>query len=249
MVLAALAVAVVGTALILVFVAVSSERTTAGTAAAPPPTTVSPSSLTSSTTEATTAPTPTSPPTTAPSTTTSSATTTTTVPDPRSLLVLEPDGLGEVPFGMETSEALARLRELLGDPDEDTGWIPSFSAFGTCPGNEVRVVRWRTLEVFFSDGPTDWGPAGVRHFFSYSNSALVDAPVLDLATREGLRIGSTVGDVRAFYGDDAVIADDPFFPPSFQYDVPGAGFLWGLVSGGEPTDVVQSIAGGFGCGE
>ena len=136
------------------------------------------------------------------------------------------------------------LRELLGDPDDDTGWIPSFSAYGTCPGDEVRVVRWQTLEVFFSDGPTDWAPAGVRHFFAYSDSALIDAPVLDLATREGLRIGSTVADVKAFYGDDAVVADDPFFPPSFQFDVPGAGFLWGLV-----TDVVQSIAGGIGCGE
>ncbi len=212
------------------------------TTAAPPPATTPPTVTTTPTTSA-------------PTTTTTEATTTTTEPtttttvDPLEVLVLEPDGLGDIPFGTGAEETVARLRELLGDPDEDTGWISSFSAFGTCPGTELRVVRWKTLEVFLSDGPTDWAPAGYRHFFSYSNSALLDAPLLDLTTREGLRIGSTVADVRAFYGDDSVVVDDPYFDPQFINDVPGAGFMWGLVSGGEPTDVVQSISGGIGCGE
>ncbi len=245
--------AVVLAALTLVVVASrTGDVTTTTVAAAPttnPPATATTRPTTGTTTTEATTTTTQATTTTEATTTTTEATTTTTVVDPTAVLVLEPDGLGDIPFGTGAEETIARLRELLGDPDEDSGWISSFSVFGTCPGTEVRMARWQTLEVFFSDGPTDWAPAGVRHFFSYSNSALIDAPLLDLATREGLRVGSTVADVRAFYGDGAVVSGDPYFEAQFINDVPGAGFMWGLLSGPDPTDVVQSIQGGVGCGE
>jgi hypothetical protein len=206
------------------------------------PTTTTPTAPETTTTAATT--------TTTESTTTTTQPTTTTTTDPFAEVTLEPDGLGPVGFGATFEETVSALAPFLGEADADTDWIDSFSPFGTCPGSEIRVVRWQSLEVFFTDGATDWGPEGRRHFFTYSQSALLgdDVDVLPLRTPEGVGVGSTVADVAAIYGEDAV-GDDPVFGPYLLVDFPGAGILRGVLSGTSPNDTVLAVSGGEGCGE
>ena len=72
-------------------------------------------------------------------TTTEATTTTTTTLAP---LALEPDGIGAVDFGAAPNAAIAYTTAFLGSPDRDTGWVDSFSEFGTCPPPEVRGVPW-----------------------------------------------------------------------------------------------------------
>lgn len=184
----------------------------------------------------------------APTTTTEATTTTTTLP-PEVGLILRPDGLGDAFFGTDADTALGILVEVLSDPAEDTGWVNQAETFGTCLGSEVRFLRWGSLQVFLTDGPTDWAPAGVRHFAAYTHSVELGEPVLALETADGVGIGTPVGDVRAVYGANAILGQDPLFGSLFQVDVPGAGFLWGTMTGTEATDTVTSISGGFSCGE
>lgn len=219
---------------------------------APPPPTITTTSLPSTTetsTPSTTAPLSASDqPSTTTTSTTTSTTTTTTAPSPEELLVLRPDGLGEAVFGSSADDVVRYLDDLLGPSSEDTGWVDQAETYGTCLGTEVRFVRWDSLQIFLTDGPSDWAPAGTRHFAAYGHGETVGTPVLDLATAEGVRIGTTVGDLRAIYGNE-VVDDDPFIGPYFEVDVPGAGFLLGLLSGTEPADVVLTIGAGESCGE
>ena len=181
-------------------------------------------------------------------TTTTSSTTTTTTTTPTRALLLRPDGIGDLYFGDPADGVLAALVAVLGDPDEDTGWVDQRQNYGVCLGDEVRFVRWETLQAFFTDGPSDWGPAGVRHFASYTQASIFEGGELDLETADGLSLGSPVGDVRAIYGEDAVY-DDPVYGPVFFYDPPGAAQQWGSVTGLEPDDTIESITGSYACGE
>ena len=203
------------------------------------------STVTTTTTATSTTATPSTTTTTEPPTTTTIATTTTTVA-PESVLTMRPDGLGEVLFGDDADAAVAALSAVLGEPSDDTGWLTDAE---TCIGSEVRFVTWGSLRAFLSDGPSDWAPAGVRHFASYDQSPAIGSPLLELRTTEGVGIGSPVGDIRAIYGDEAVITGDPLFGDLFQVVTSGAGYLWGLLTGPDATDTVASISGGFSCGE
>ncbi|MEX1044308.1 MAG: hypothetical protein WD020_06685, partial [Acidimicrobiia bacterium] len=140
------------------------------------------------------------------------------------------------------------LLAILGDPDEDTGWVDQAENYGVCHGSEVRFVRWGSFQAFFTDGPSDWAPAGTRHFASYTQAAYFEADEVDLVTADGLSLGSPVGDVRAIYGSDSVY-DDLLYGPVFFYDPPGPAQQWGVVTGLEPDDVIESINGSFACGE
>lgn len=214
------------------------------TAEAPPDTTP-PSSTSSPPTSATLPPTtipPATPPTTTPTTTTT--TTTTTLPG----LELAEDGLGLVDLGAGFDEALGVVSAELGPPSSDTGWIRAHSDLGTCPGTVVRVVRWESLRLYFSDGPTEFGEE-VRHLFYYSQSIAETDTVVDLSTPEGITIGSTVADLAAAYGDRLRIESSFVFGVGFSVDPLGeAGLLSGTVTHSQPDGEVTSIAGGFGCG-
>ncbi len=240
-VLASLAALVVVLAGVVVALLGDRDESPAGSTTTSPTSTAQAPTTTSTTT--TVPPTTTSSSTT--STSTSTTTTTTTTPS-ESVLTMRPDGLGDVLFGDDSEQAIAALAAVLGPPADDTGWITDAE---TCIGSEVRFVTWGSLRAFFSDGPSDWAPAGVRHFASYDQSPSIGSPLLELRTAEGVGIGSPVGDVRAIYGDDAVITGDPLFGDLFQVITPGAGFLWGILTGPNPTDTVASISGGFSCGE
>lgn len=210
----------------------ASTSTSSSTVVASP----SPSTSTTSTTTSSTT-----------TTTTSAGTTTETTAPETVALVLRPDGIGSTYFGADAGNALAAFEDILGDSDEDTGWVDQQENYGICLGNEVRFVRWGSLQVFFTDGPSDWRPAG-RHFASYTHAGHFAGDELALVTADGLALGSPVGDVRAQFGDDAVF-DDPLYGPVFFYDPPGAAQMWGELSGLAPEDTIESITGSFACGE
>ena len=194
--------------------------------------------------------------TTGPSTTTTTtdgspttSSTATTLVDPSASLILTGDGIGSLGFGVEADRVIADLNEVLGPSDEDSDWVDSFSTFGTCPGTEARLVRWASLQAFFTNGETDWAPEGIRHFFHYSHSVAAGAgDVLDLETDKGIRLGATVDELKDAYGSDVSFTDDPLFEVLWEVTA-DEGILWGSASSIEDDGLITVINGGFGCGE
>lgn len=177
--------------------------------------------------------------------TTIQATTSTTPPFP---LRLESSGLGVADLGAPFDETYESVTELLGQPDSDTGWInPVSEQFGTCPGTVLRVVRWASLRLFFSDGPTEFGE-DMRHFFFYSQSAVDTETVLELTTPRQVAIGTTVTALNETYGPTLVIDSTASLGVTFVVRSGQRGLLSGTLSDSSPTGEVTSIAGGFGCG-
>jgi hypothetical protein len=199
----------------------------------------------------------TQPPETQPPSTQAQATTSTTE-DEGPPVVLRGDGLGAHRFGDPVDEVIAGLTLRWAPPNQDSGWTPAGnSPFGVCPGNEVRVVEWRGFSVLFSDGPTPFGPAGRRHFFSWNYQAEdLDHPAPDpggnrprLATPAGISVGATVDDLQRAYGDKLELFDEEEGPgPSFGVQTADGG-LFGTLTSAEPGGIVRYIVGGGGCGE
>lgn len=212
---------------------------------ADPTTTVPESTSTSQPPETTTTESP------AETTTTVPAETTTTAADPGTV-ELSDEGVqaGDewVHFGYDDEDAIDAVTAVLGAPDTDSGWIDSFSVYGTCPGPDVRGVHWGELVMLFTHADTDFWSGGVPHFFAYYYTALPP----DLLTTEGVGIGSSVEMLEAVYGGPLYTMDEAFFDPSlgfWTYDQQRWTGLWGYATGQTPAHVVTSINGGQGCGE
>ena len=168
---------------------------------------------------------------------------------------LNEDGVGSVSFGTATDLALAELALLgdpavMGDPDEDTGWIPSFSVYGTCPGFEIRVVRWGNLETYFNrDLMSEEGV-----FFTYRVwDPLDDRIDLRLRTEEGLMLGDDGATLGALYGSRVELTHDEI-ADLWLYWIDGAPpavytTLGGSITGDGPSDLITSVEAGRRCGE
>lgn len=177
-----------------------------------------------------------------PTTTTSLATTTTTV-NPITELVLRRDGIGDVRFGVDPEAVMSYLKTQLGDPTRDSGYVDSFSEFGTCPGARVRGVRWGDLTLLFGDESTV--AEGRLHFFAWSYGPPAGSrPVPDGLTAEGgITLGSTVAAITKAFPQTEVYADEIF----------GAGFeivrtLSGTLTDPSPSGRVTVLYGGIACG-
>lgn len=233
--------------------AASSRATVPATTARPP--TSSPTSLPSTSAPTTTTPSTTDPPTTiappttiperttVPETTTAAETTTPTL----ARLILEDDGLSVVDFGDGVEETVAAVQARLGQATSDSGWVTARGDYGVCPGTAVRVIRWESLRLFFTDGPTDFGEEA-RHFFYYSQSPAGAEAVIDLTTSAAIRVDSTVDELRQAYGDRLVIESSIPFGVTFYIDANTPGLLSGTLTASSPDGVVTAISGGFGCG-
>jgi hypothetical protein len=159
-------------------------------------------------------------------------------------VVLERDGLGIASFGDSADATIATVTAVLGEPDQDSGWVEPLS-IGTCAGTEARFVAWGSLYLYFSDesGVAD----GDRHFFGYSYGSVRDLEAIPegLATPEGIGLGTSVEFLRATYGDVAVEAgEEGLFSPNFYVDEQLSGRLTGVAD----DDLVTVIIGGDPCG-
>jgi hypothetical protein len=112
-------------------------------------------------------------------------------------LVALGDGLGPLAFGVDPETAIDFLSAALGPATNDSGWVGSFSPFGTCPGTQVRGVEWPGLLALFGDAADDYSD-GSRHFMSWS-IGYGGIDVLGLATSAGLAIGDDRATILAAY--------------------------------------------------
>jgi hypothetical protein len=247
-----IAIAVVVIALVVAACARTSEETTAPHQT----TTTGPDSPVTTTSQATTTTSQATTTTSQATTTTSQATTTsgtsTTTTDADASLELSDEGLQAgstwVPFGAGDAEAITAISGILGAPNRDSGWIDSFSEYGTCPGTTVRGVHWGAFVVLFTEADTDFWTGGIPHFFAWYYTS--EPP--ELETTKGLVIGDTLATLEALYGGPQLeISENPFDPTGsiWLYDVAGWTGLWGYADGQDPTSDISSINGGRGCGE
>jgi len=134
----------------------------------------------------------------APTTTTTTTTTPTTTTESTTTVIARVDGLGPVGLGDDAAAALPLLTGLFGAPVSDeteTGVSP----FGYYTEDEAtaRLVEWDGLTVAFIDAPLYRGD-GVLHFFGWWTDGGSTPPI---ATAEGVRVGSTLTDVRSVFPD------------------------------------------------
>ncbi len=169
----------------------------------------------------------------APTTTTTLAVTTTAAPGPTGLSLLG-DGLGIMRFGVDAESAIEFLGGIFGPPADDSGWIDSFSGFGTCPGTEVRGVRYGPLTVLFG------GQANDRVFFSWDYSDQGGGDVFGLTTPAGIGLGATATEVSATYPAAEFFSDELFGDGSRFADV---------FATMNDDGAVSYLKGGTGCGE
>ena len=191
----------------------------------------------------------------APSTTAAPpATTTTTTEPPPAPLVLQDDGIGGVPFGTQPGPTRAYAISVLGPEKVDTGWINSFSIYGTCPGDEMRAIEWGGagsafgFVLLFTKSPTDHRPGGGAHLFGY----YYFGDPAGLATEGGISVGSTLADAQSAHAGSTV-DEHPLVPGSGLWEVDtdpaDDALLWGFAEGMAPTDALTSLNGGVTCGE
>jgi hypothetical protein len=102
--------------------------------------------------------------------------------------VLEGDGFQGRTFGDPAEEVIAALTRLFGPPTEDRSAPASGQTpFGVCPGTTARTVSWGPVAVLLTD------ESGASRFSGWA----VDGG--EARTPAGIRVGSTVAEVRAAY--------------------------------------------------
>jgi hypothetical protein len=113
-------------------------------------------------------------------------------------LFLDPNGLDIAAFGDAEAAVIAAVTRRLGEPDNDTARLSNGETWGICGASRTRVVRWGEFSAVFADGPTQHGPAGYRHFLTWSLWGR--SRTTPVATAAGVGIGSTIPDLRKVYG-------------------------------------------------
>ncbi len=172
----------------------------------------------------------------------SSRPTTTPVVNPKPEIVLKADGLGAVSFGATPSETIAILTSALGNPTKDTGWVDSFSPYGTCPGDSIRGVEWNNLHVLFGD--TLHGKEAFFGFEYVNRDGAID-PILK--TEKSITLGANKDTITTAY-PSATFGD--WLPGQI-----GTTFIRGAEGSGEylggtiEDDTLFWIGGGIFCGE
>ena len=143
-------------------------------------------------------------------------------------LVLESDGLGSVAFGTPKEAALGALTASLGPP-ERTGKGCELA------GPDVTTTGWKDLTVQFVNGKLT----------SYKLQPVTGSTgSVGLATKAGIRLGSTVAALKAAYADRLKI---PGLPPEFggqdfSVSFPGStNALYGSLTATSNDGLVTSI--------
>lgn len=154
------------------------------------------------------------------------------------VFVVAPDAsVVGVPLGAPADEALARLAEILGEPDADSGWYEG------CPldagGDDERLVQWGDLNVYFDR----LGDGGVLAAWGYDLRTVAGGfPEVDLVLLPGgATLGDPINDVAYAAGLD-VIYDEDFDinrvgEPGYEIvsDAPPGAPSWGAFVPAVPT--------------
>jgi hypothetical protein len=161
--------------------------------------------------------------------------------------VLAFDGLaGIATFGEPQDWVVARLGDRFGPPD-DRGTLnqsgPQY--FGVCPGDRQRFFRWGRLFALFTDGATNYSSSGGWHFFAWYAENHQVTGSLDPATTAGIRVGSTVAELRAAYRSSVRILKAP---PSDGFVIDRGG-IHGALSNTSKSGRVTQLSAGEVCGE
>jgi hypothetical protein len=183
-------------------------------------------------------------------TATPATTTSSTVPPPLVSLELSPEGLGDLPFGLDPDSVITDVTALYGAPDVDTDWIVAEpNLYGSCPGELMRAIGWGSLvTIFIDDGDSDLGGYFYTYTYGYeyeTNTGGVDPRALNLTTESGVGVGTTVGDLRTAFDTDLIIEGDVDLD-SWTFRSDSDGFR-GLLSGQTETDTVTLIEPLEGC--
>lgn len=157
----------------------------------------------------------------------------------RSMLTLEPDGLGLVEFGDPEHEVVALFERILGSRPTDVGgaeWVEyvGWTDFGLYLG----FSRPGSEDGFSRPGYEDYDIPRLVGWQSYGGSV-----ELDLNTPSGVGVGATIADLREIYDDDLVIPTEPYDCIGFGVWLlgPDRG-IWAELH--EETGVVQGLSAG-----
>ncbi len=152
-------------------------------------------------------------------------------------IVLAPSGLGVAAFGQPATEVVAALTAILGPPTDDE--------IGDCFGPlNTRFITWGDLTTYFGPDTSTFANWTYRG----SEGIPPTVPGIDglLSTPEGATFGSTVAELRGWYGDRLRIYDDD--PELFGYGWSVEGTeLSGALTGNTDADTVISIIGSYYC--
>ncbi len=150
-------------------------------------------------------------------------------------IVLAPDGLGLVGFGVGEQAAIDEVTRVFGPP--------MASEEATCPSGVDRFLTWGKLTVLVDDG--------IFSGYALGPIASVEAgdQTVSLVTAAGVGVGSSVEAVQEAYGNEVAIEQVGDFAPSFVVRGEGDQRLTGGLTGVGPSDAVESISAGLVCGE
>jgi hypothetical protein len=151
-------------------------------------------------------------------------------------LTLTAVGLGDgAELGSDPDDVIAFVTKHLGPPSSDKGWGPD-PFFDEAEFRYVSFGEGYELTLWFGDRESPYGPAGTRHFRSYTQRGS------EIVHVSGLRVGETSADVIAVFGSDAVLVQGAI-GGAYLYEVHEDGTMDYLCFGldGEPTDVRQSV--------
>lgn len=157
---------------------------------------------------------------------------------------LSAKGIGDTSFGTPANDVMNTLTILFGAPSKDTGSIESFSAYGTCPGQTIRVVEWGRLRVFFGD--TVFGKNAFFHYEYTDRDSSAMTPVL--AMNQDITLGSSESALKAAY-PHAIVT--PFEEGGWSSFVISSDQKTGASFGGNLGDThkIYWINAGIACGE
>jgi hypothetical protein len=226
-------------------------------------TTSAPVATTTTVTTSTTVTTTSRPPATT-TTTTSTSTTTTTRPGPTtstSTTLVPPSRIGPVAlasdglvlqfgsatsftlrFGDDADGTISRVTALIGRPTSDTGW----KEVALCTGDETRRVVYGDLELVFTKDAAN-APSGSRTFQQWFVSAPGKKPD-GLVTLDKIGIGSTIADLRKYYGDALkVVQPIPGDPAGLFTSSENGEFIDGITTGTTDKSWITQMWAGSAC--
>lgn len=163
-----------------------------------------------------------------------------------------PDRLIE--FGAPFDDVQPALVAAVGEPTQDSGVTSSFSAYGTCPGDQLRALEFAGGALYVLFGDVD-GPELTMYQWTLADQGRTDevpkatALVGDVTTYD-FGVGDALGSLRegSSGAELEVFAENLPFPAAFRLRDQSPGF-YGYLTGIEDSDTITGVQAGTACGE